>query len=220
MSRGAYDSWLKDLYCEVSIFSHTGLISVTLTDKFKNASPDFLKQKYNTFCSLRDLGANKDLPILEVLNFIPEEGWPYNRQQYVSKLKDRPDVPLLEIPKMSTSPSRDKKSKTSSEDASGGSSGSQSGSGPPGSHFACKEGNLLKVSEFLPDTFQGFSSENARNHFEKYKDYCQMHSLLRLNILILTGVLLIFGCNNGLDVHRDRCPRKRGDFVAFQNDCI
>jgi len=155
----AYEDWLKALYTEVSIFAASGLISLTLRDQFTDANHEFLKKNYNIFRSLRDLGTNKNLPILEVLNLIPEKDSPYSRDQFFAKLQEKPNVALIEIPKM--------------PETSSSSSAANDGI----AEFSGKEGGYLKLTELLPDTFQGFPSESASNHFEKYKDYCLFHSL-------------------------------------------
>ena len=160
MPNSAYEKWLEELYYEISLFTHTGLITSTLTDKFKEASHNFLKPNYNAYRTLKELGANKDLPILEILNFIPEEGYPYERHIFATKLKNRPDVPLIKPPKMSSPQGETKSDETK-----------------PGTSDAQIDRPHLKASEFLPVQFEGFQSQNARNHFEKYRDYCKIHCL-------------------------------------------
>jgi len=167
------ENWLKDLYYEISVFKESGLITSSLVETFQQATPEFLQKKFKTFKTLYPLGNNKDLPILEVLDLIPEKNFAYDRSLYATKLAEKPEVTLIKIPEINTQHMASSASENSGGNASTSSDANASGN----RNSSAREGPHLKVSEFLPDTFQGFPSEDAVNHFQKYRDYCTIQNL-------------------------------------------
>ena len=166
----AFQKWLKDLYYELSVFKDTALISPKLVDEFQAANKDFLTSKYKLYNSLKDLGSNPTLPILAVLAKVPETEYKYPIELFVQKLKEEREVELIPVPDFETIHSKEKEPETSTMSDEATDEGTQTTT-------ITREGGVLKVSEFLPDTFQGYSSENAMNHFQKYRDYCTIHNL-------------------------------------------
>ena len=200
----AFGTFLQTLATEITILRDAQRVSDELVDQLQNATEAELRQYYNRYRNLRPLDNNANLPVTRVLQLIPDPlAHDHQDLQALLDLLEAQlpthdidtNVAYVNIPDLGAP----------EEDGDGGNDNEDVGNlhppppvapdqpppappGPPGPPglpgdgqglpMAAADGaRRLKFSELLPSVFAGLPTENARHHFQKYRDYVRVHGL-------------------------------------------